>query len=683
MNKFKVIFSKIISKENRFLFLGAIIFGLILGLIFSGGNSGADPSSSTVLKDELSSKDHDHKKGKIWTCSMHPHIRQPKPGQCPLCGMDLIPATSGEEQSGLTELKLSEYAIKLAEIQVEKVKYKYVEHEIPLVGKVEFDETKVGTISSWIPGRIDKLYVDYTGITVKKGDHLVSLYSPELIIAQQELIQASKNLKRYQNSQSSIRKMASQTLTIVKKKLSLWGLKQSQIDRIENKGKIEDHLTIYSPMKGIVIHKNAVEGMYVKTGTKIYTIADLSKVWIKLDVYESDLSWIRYGQSVEFETESYPGKTFTGKISFIDPVLNAKTRTVKLRVNVSNQDFKLKPGMFVRATIKSRLTKSGKVMDPDLIGKWISPMHPEIVKDKPGNCDVCGMKLVKAESLGYASIDEDEKDAPLVIPVSAALITGKRSIVYISKPGKKGVFEGREVVLGPRAGNYYIVKMGLKEGEDVVVNGAFKIDSDLQIQAKPSMMNPQGGVSMKGHDHGSTAEKSTKKDNKKHVQKKISVNISKIPALFKLKVDAISKPYFAIGKDLSGDTLKNIKMSAKDLLSKLKDIDMNLLKGDSHMVWMKIETKISKNAKKLISISDIDKSRAIFEKLTDSITEALKHFGSGKEKVYRFHCPMAFDSKGAFWLQDNSDTKNPYFGSAMLLCKDLIEPLYKKTEDKK
>lgn len=238
---------------------------------------------------------------------------------------------------------------------------------------------------------------------------------------------------------------------------------------------------------------------------QIYTVADLSQVWVKLDAYESDLSWIRYGQEVQFTTEAYPGEMFTGRISFIDPILDAMTRTVKIRVDVPNPDGKLKPEMFVRAVVQARITEGGRVMDRDLAGKWISPMHPWIVKSEAGTCDVCGMDLVPAESLGYVGPDAPEAP-PLVIPETAPLITGKRAVVYVQKPNTDvPTFEGRDVELGSRAGRYYVVKSGLHEGELVVTNGNFKIDSALQIQTKPSMMNPQGGGTAPGHQHGDLA----------------------------------------------------------------------------------------------------------------------------------------------------------------------------------
>jgi Cu(I)/Ag(I) efflux system membrane fusion protein len=406
-----------------------------------------------------------------WTCSMHPQIRQRKPGLCPLCGMDLIPVEDGSDGDlDPGQLKMSPRAMKLAAIQTAPVERRYVAKELRLVGKVVPDEKRVGVISSWVSGRIDRMFVDYTGVAVEKGDHLVEIYSPELFAAQEELAQAARAVR---SGSAGLRASSQRRLDAAREKLRLYGLKAWQTKEIERKGKPSDRLTIYSPMRGIVIRKQSVEGMYVKTGTPLYTIADLSQVWVMLDSYESDLSWLRYGQEVQFETESYPGEVFNGRIVFIDPVLDPATRTVKLRVNVPNDDLKLKPEMFVRAVVSSTVSKFGRVIDPKLAGKWISPMHPEIVRDGPGKCSICGMPLVRAEDLGYVSADAGDAEPPIVIPATAALVTGKRAVVYVADPAREGVFQHRQVVLGPRAGDHYVVLKGLKEGEQVVVNGNF------------------------------------------------------------------------------------------------------------------------------------------------------------------------------------------------------------------
>ena len=420
----------------------------------------------------------------VWTCTMHLQIRSREPGECPVCGMKLIPTS--------TDFRLSAEARALAQVAVAPVERRWVARQVRLVGSIEYDETQLRTITARVGGRLDRLYVDYTGVSVSKGDHMVWMYSPEILAAEAELIESIKAVAAVKDSTLElVRKSAAATLAATRDKLRLWGLTPEQIAEIEARGEPSEHIQINAPIGGVVIQKNAEEGMYVKTGTPIYRIADLSKVWVKIDAYESDLPWLRYGQQVTFTTESLPGETIIGRISFIDPVLTLKTRTVKLRVNVSNDDGKLKPGMFVRAVVESGLAAGGRTLDSNLAGKWVSPMHPEIVRDEPGPCPVCGMELVKAEDLGFVSADSALDLAPLVIPATAALRTGRRAVVYVQNPDDPSRYEGREVVLGPRAGDFFLVQSGVEEGELVVTNGNFKIDSARQILAQPSMMNPK------------------------------------------------------------------------------------------------------------------------------------------------------------------------------------------------
>jgi len=498
------------------------------------------------------------------------------------------------------------------------------------------------------------------------------------------LIQALKAVEELENSNlSTVRETAFRMVESSRKKLALLGLTDKQIQEFEERGKPADHVTIYSPMGGVVIHKNAAEGIYVNTGSRMYTIADLSKVWVMLDVYESDLEWIRYGQEVEFGTEAYQGEMFKGKIAFIDPILNEKTRTVKVRVNVPNTEGKLKPDMFVRAVVYSSVASGGKVMDPSLAGKFICPMHPEIVKERPDVCDICGMDLVKAESLGYANPVTDEP--PLVIPASAPLITGKRAVVYVSVPGSEGTFEGREVVLGPRTGDYYHIKEGLSEGEQVVVNGNFKIDSALQIRARPSMMNPEGGVAptghqqhggttppvqatvtMQEHDHGSIEQQSEPIPHKAYES----------PDAFKEQLDQVLQAYFHIRYTLSHDSADNARQGAEHFQKALSNVDMSLLTGEAHMAWMKELEILKKNAQDIFNSKELETSRQAFIRLSNSMIAVVKMFGtSGKTVIYRFHCPMADNNKGADWLQNKSELENPFFGSSMLTCGELVETI--------
>lgn len=424
----------------------------------------------------------------VWTCSMHPQVRLPAPGLCPICGMDLVPAEPGDDAAAAPTLVMTAAAARLAEVVTEPVRREYVAREVRMVGKVAFDETRLAYLTAWVPGRLDRLFVDYTGVNVRSGDHLVEIYSPKLYAAQQELLQAiATSDKLGQSSLELLRTSADRTVTSAREKLRLWGLQPEQIEAMVERGSPDLHVTIQAPASGVVVHKNAVEGMYVEEGTRIYTIADLSKVWVLLDAYESDLAWLRHGQDVEFRVGAYPGETFHARIAFIDPVLDDRTRTVKVRLNVENQEQRLKPDMFVSGSVQALLTSNGQVVDAQLAGKWMCPMHPEVLADGPGGCPECGMDLAPVAELGF--VVEPRGEPSLVVPATAPLLTGERAVVYVRVSDDPPTFEGREIVLGPRAGDVYVVRSGLRAGELVVVQGNFKIDSELQIRALPSMMS--------------------------------------------------------------------------------------------------------------------------------------------------------------------------------------------------
>ncbi|NQU76294.1 MAG: efflux RND transporter periplasmic adaptor subunit, partial [Planctomycetes bacterium] len=576
--------SQVLGKSRRLLgSLPAVILGAGLGIFLYWGLS---PAREKVTTANTQAEPAAH-----WTCSMHPEIDLPKPGLCPKCGMKLILRETAEpdDMSGIRTFITSENAKALMNIQTSTVERLFPTAEIRMVGKVEYDETRLAYITAWVPGRLDRLFVDYTGIAVKKGDHMVYVYSPELYSAQEELLQGLAAVQNLQRSDVDIvRKTAQATVEAAREKLRLLGLTDEQVAQIEQRGKAEDHVTIYAPVSGIVIHKNAQEGMYVETGTRIYTLADLTHVWVKLDAYESDLGWLRYGQKVEFTSVSYPGETFTGTISFIDPILNPVTRTVKVRVNVPNSLGKLKPDMFVNGVVQSHVAAGGRVLDEALAGKWICPMHPEIVKEAPDKCDICGMPLVKAETLGYVSAAPTEQDKPLVIPVSAALVTGTRAIVYVEKPdASKPTFEGREIVLGPRAGDYYLVRRGLAEGERVVTRGNFKIDSALQIQAKPSMMTPEGGGGSAGHQHGGPVKSAdgTKPDAG-----------MELPELFRQQLERVLVAAGKAQQAAQSSDVNAARAAFAEFDQALQAVDMKLVEGHPHMVWMDLSMRLGNDA---------------------------------------------------------------------------------------
>ncbi len=638
--------------KNRLI--GIVLIGLAFAIgYFMGGGPAKDDHIHTPAETTPAI---------IWTCSMHPQIRQPNPGKCPLCGMDLIPVKSNDDHAGGSgEVVLSERARKLAQVQTATVKREFMETELRLVGKVAYDETRLRHVAARISGRIDRMFVNYTGVMVNAGDHLVEIYSPELLSAQQELIQTVRAAKNITGSASELAGSTDVTLNAVREKLRLWGLTDAQIKAIEDNGQPAEHLTLYSPISGVVTAKPVDPGAYVEMGMTIYDITDLSKVWVQIDAYESDLAWLHYGQMVTFETETYPGEVFSGRIAFINPTLDDMTRTIKVRVNVDNKDGRLKPDMFVRATVQAQITPDGKVIDSGLAGKWISPMHPEIVKSGPGSCDICGMALVRAEELGYISAKNVKKEAPLIIPASAPLITGRRALVYVESPDQAGVYQSREVTLGPRAGDFYLVKSGLNEGEKVVINGNFKIDSAAQLLGKPSMMNPPKDGHA-GHDHAEVKPVST-------TTEKLALTTSAaLPDNVMGQLDAVYAAYFDLQFALSHDNPDNAKKAAQQVTAALQKTDMKAMSEAQHYVYMPQHMAIKQSAGGIANAADLEAARTQFQPMSNALIALAEAFGSKSHKLLKYHCPMAFDFKGADWLQGKDGTENPYFGSEMFSC---------------
>lgn len=415
--------------------LAAVITGLLAGYLIAGSSSGHSIKTPAV---QTSTSSH-----AIWTCSMHPQIRSEGPGQCPICGMDLIPLetnTANNDGTDANEIQMSEAAIKLAQIQTSTVQKTFPNKEIQLFGKIKPDERNISELTARFGGRIETLFVNFTGQEVSKGEKLATIYSPELVTAQKELIESVA----YKNSNPELY-MASRN------KLKLWNLSESQVDGIETTAEPKYNFDLLSPIAGTVTQRHVSAGDYVNEGTPLFQIINLKKVWVMFEAYENDLMWLRKNDAVTFTVHAIPGQKFSGKVSHIDPFLDTKTRIANVRVEVDNSDLKLKPGMFVNGQIQPSLSNSRK---------------------------------------------------ELLIPKTAVLWTGKKSVVYVKVPNREDVtFLYREIILGAEAGDAYIVKKGLNEGEEIAVNGVFKIDAAAQLHGKTSMMNPPETMTPHSHNH--------------------------------------------------------------------------------------------------------------------------------------------------------------------------------------
>jgi len=404
--------------KNKYFQLAVILsVGILIGRFVLPGSSNSEHAHET---NETAAKTE-------WTCSMHPQIRMDKFGLCPLCAMDLIPATTGGT-ADINAISMTPEAIQLANIATVTVSKGLTEKETRLFGKVALDERLTQTLSAHIPGRIEKLYINFTGETVKAGQLLAKVYSPEMIIAQTELLEALK-----------MKPVQTVLIESAREKLRQWKLTEKQISEIETSGKVRTEFEVYASQSGIVMEKIVNSGDYVQSGSALFRIADLSRVWVLFDAYESDMPFLKTGNTVKFWVEALQNKEFEGTVVFIDPVVDALTRVAKLRVEVENSNGLLKPEMFAKGVVKSSIS---------------------------GN------------------------STAITVPQSAVLWTGKRSVVYVKLTDtEEPTFRLREVSLGALTNLGYIIEEGLAEGEEIVVNGTFSVDAAAQLAGKESMMS--------------------------------------------------------------------------------------------------------------------------------------------------------------------------------------------------
>ncbi|PQJ30923.1 efflux transporter periplasmic adaptor subunit [Nonlabens arenilitoris] len=408
----------------------ALIVGLLGGwLIF--GSSGSDAKANKGVSEMSDTHDHSGESpNQMWTCSMHPQIMQPEPGDCPICGMDLIPAESGADGLAMNEIKMTENAMALANIQTTIVGNGTISEDdgmITLSGKIATNEENNAIQASYFDGRIERLNVNYEGQKVNRGQLLATIYAPNLVAAQQELL-----------TTASLKESQPELYKAVRNKLKLWKLSEAQINAIETSGKVRDNFPIYATVSGTVSEVMAREGDYVKQGQPILKVSNLNSVWAEFDAYENQISDLKVGQKIKVVTNAYADKEFDATVSFIDPILNNATRTVTVRATLKNTDDLFKPGMFVTGKLKGEMMMTNEI---------------------------------------------------ITVPASAVMWTGERSLVYIKTNPNEPVFEMREVTIGNRNGENYAVIEGLQTGDEIVTNGTFTVDATAQLQGKKSMMN--------------------------------------------------------------------------------------------------------------------------------------------------------------------------------------------------
>ena len=539
---------------------------------------------ASLFSSESQNKEHNH--GQLqesadttaYTCSMHPQIRKDEPGDCPICGMDLIPASSMEESVDPDAIKMSKTARQLAGVETLVVGNQTLNSGLEFSGRLAINQDKTQSVTANVKSRIEKLYVNEDGEKVNKGQVIVELYAPDIQVLKEELDLA----KRQENQE---------LLKSIKRKIKNYELSINDIESIKN-----GSLKLKSPSTGVVTNLQVKQGDHLKADQNLMRITDLSTLWAIVDVYESDLEKIEIGDELKIKMSNY--KSTSGRVTFISPILDDKSRSAKARVVIDNSDFELKPGVFINATLS--------------------------VENK---------NAIPPKSL--------------MIPKSAVLWTGKRSVIYQQLENENGVFfKMKEVEISRSSSDLVEVVSGLQSGDEIVKYGAFSIDAEAQLSGKPSMMNQDDSISNTVHQHHDMAIQN--KNDTENVAEE--------------KTDDIDKM-----KELIGEyqLLKNKLVSDDFMASKKHYKQVNTLIS-------KVSSQHFQNIKKLNSIDEL---REEFKFLSDEMIRLLEKFNPMDKTIYIQLCPMADNGDGARWLSFSNQIRNPYYGASMLKCGSVTDSI--------
>jgi len=592
--------------KNKFYLVG-------FALLILGGCLGWFLKSSAKLV-ETADNIHDEEyvmsdnTSEIWTCSMHPQIRQNEPSICPICEMDLIELDDSLDNSDPKKLRMSKNSVKLAQIETFKVGESLVDENIEsghsaatftvqVDGTVEMDERTIKTQTVHVKGRIEEMVVTFEGQYINKGQKIATIFSTELLAASQELITAAD----YDKHVDGLKEAAVQ-------KLKNWKISDSQIQEILFSRKPIETIAIYADHSGYVLSKKAAQGDYLGQGQAMYTIGSTSNVWLIFNVFESDLGQIKKGDKIKFTTPAVPNRVFDAVVDYIDPLLNTASRTATIRSNMRNSNNILKPGMLLQGSINTTKAKN------------------------------------RSNEIKDSTID-------ITIPNSALLWTGKRSVVYVQLPDLEvPTYEFREVEIGQRNSNFTTILSGLANGEEVVSNGAFSVDAAAQLNNNFSMINRD--VKINNDENADSVPDFTIETSKE----------------FRILLDQAIVAYLELKNAFVATDFDAVSKSVSVLLNELDQIDMRLLEGESHVYWMEQSSALKSHAENIAQASGIESRRKQFDFLSTAMINSIKSFGTIDKTYYVQYCPMANDNHGADWISADESIRNPYFGDKMMKC---------------
>lgn len=621
-----------------------LVAALILFLIGVAQRTGWVTADGFMGDRDPSSNGNAANETKRYICPMMCTPPSTQPGRCPVCGMELVEATSAGGGDGKS-VTIEPAARRLVGIQTAMSKMGNVTRTIRTIGSIDFDESRLSTISAYVDGRLEEMYADYVGVRVTEGDDLALIYSPQLYSAQTEFVTSldGGRVGRFDLGESDLGAMAQENLSEL-------GMTDEQIETLRETRKPQSRIRIKSPQSGTVIEKTAVEGDYVKTGQKLYRIADLSSVWLMLDLFPDDAAAVRFGQEVEAEIQSRQGEVFTGRVAFIDPTVDPRKRTVRVRVEVMNFDGKLRPGDYATARISVPAIPADLVYDPALAGKYISPMHPQVIRDQPGPCPLCGMDLVPTAELGF-SPEPIPAQRVVTVPRDSVLLAGDNGVIYVeTEPGR---FEIRRVSVGPMTEKEAVIVEGLVAGETVATGGNFLIDSQMQLAGNPSLMDPSRAPSfapgpLELPDNNPillAGQAGTLFDQAYYayfdIQTALSTDITPPPVALNTLVDGLARL----------ETLGDVPDEAQRQF------------GRARRAAVRMD-------------GPLDPARAAFRTVSHAMLRAavVARGPETSEALTQYYCPMV-PGNGGDWMQPGGNLVNPYWGSEMLNCGEVVRDL--------
>ena len=582
---------------------------VILALLLLGGCSKKEAETSSTSGDpsNMAGMDHATHDGKqLYQCSMHPNIVSEKSGTCPICAMDLQPVrqVKAEGIPGRAAVQLSPLQEQLINLRVTPVRSAPATKTLRAVGVITYDETRLADVNSKLSGWVETLYVDKPGQFVETNQPLLALYSPDLYSAQQEYLLALQQAQKLEHEHSAVRggqlqefmqvnrRGTESLLRSARKRLELWDISAAQIKALEQAGQPEDTLELTAPTRGFVVNKNVFPKQMIQPGMVLYRIADLSTVWLDAAVYESELPFVKVGQSATVTVDAYPGQTFIGEVAFIYPYLEQKTRTAKVRLVLDNSEHLLKPAMYGNAVLTQDLGEQ------------------------------------------------------LLVPAGAVFDTGKRQYVFVQK--EPGLFVPREIQLGTRTDDHFVVTQGVAAGDKIVIDGNFLLDSESQLKAAASGSTEAASPPEQAHEHPAAA--------------------IPLPAESRELFAPLITDYLTIQSALARDSTDDVPAAVARMIEQTESIlGSDVAPPGKLNEYRAGLTNLNERLSDLTA-TELDEVRTQFGHFSEALVSQLARFAPPlQEPLIVASCPMWKQSPGR-WLQSGPELKNPFMGLKMLTC---------------